>query len=550
MIRAVGEGVLSSHWKTLWQLAAFSCCLVGSLSRAQHTCENPTSLFNSAVGIGEVAGGAISTAATDLDHDGLPELVTVATLNSNDPHFRVHAIGEDGVWQSYDVLPPVEIMQRQNRFGGDLMLVDLNGDTFPDILVPESPNGHGAGQLSWFENPANGQLADPWTEHLVGTWDGSSGADRPAHMSEVFAGDLDGDLDIDLVTRDVNNGLHVLIGDGLGQFDRHFLPVNPREGLDLFDPDQDGDLDILINGVWLEAPDPGDGPAEWADLADTDNYTLHPLQSAEADRFWYPSMNNDFTQENYASKVLAVDLNDDGLEDVVISNAEELSDSSTDEKPKGIAIYLADNDQGTAWTEIVPVEAGRKFHTLEAADLDLDGDLDLISGVSLVGQGAESEDVFALLNHDHGTEWTKLPIDDEYLYSGIVVDVDNDGDQDLVGPENWRSGALNFFESNASQLEFARAGDYNCDESVDHEDLTVWAQTFGSTVALALTGADGDGTSLVAGGDFLHWQRQASEQPLLPNSGSEMPEPASCALVALAGASVLLFRVGWRPGER
>ncbi|MEM8945706.1 MAG: VCBS repeat-containing protein [Planctomycetota bacterium] len=513
------------------------------VSEVAASCDSPSSLYETGTTIPGAAGGAISTAAADLNLDGVPEIVTVATSNSSDPHFRIHSLDTNGVWQDFDVLSPTEVANnRPNRFGGDSIILDLNNDDYPDILIPESPNGAGAAQLSWFENPGSQQLVGNWTEHVVGSWDGSAGADQPAHMSEVYAGDMDGDSDVDLVTRDVNNGLHILIGDGQGMFDRHFLPVNPREGLSLFDPDNDGDLDILINGIWLEAPDPGDGATQWADLTDVESFVQHPLGVQPTSGLpWYPSVNDASTQSNYASKVLAVDLNADGREDVVITNSEELNDNSVDAKPKGLTIYLAEDDFGTAWTPLDVLTEGRQLHTLDAGDLDFDGDVDLVTGVSRVGEGDETPEVFALLNEGDGTSWSKVPIDDVPIYSGVLADFDGDGDSDIVGPDNWRSGALRLFESNATALAQSAAGDYNCDNAVNQLDLGAWHQSYGALVDLPMTDADGDGSGIVDGSDFLLWQvKQSNQFALLAPS---VPEPSTAGL----GCTVVVFLfLNWR----
>ncbi len=488
----------------------------------------PGATVGNASGGVATSGGAISTAVADLNLDGIPEIVTAATSNSSDSHFRIHARNAGSTWDSINVLSNNEVKNnRPNRFGGDSIIIDMNGDLYPDILLPESPNGAGAGQVSWYENPATGDLTGSWTEHVVGTWDGSGGVDSPAHMSEIYAGDMDGDGDVDVVTRDVNNGVHILRNDGAGVFSRHFLATNPREGLDLFDPDHDGDLDILLNGVWFEAPDAGAG--DFADLADTSNFIRHEITpDGVTNSPWYPDANNTSTQRDYASKVLAVDLNGDGFEDVVITNAEELSNNSAAVKPEGMTVYLADGLGGDNWTEIILQTDSRKLHTLDAADVDLDGDIDLLSGISQVGQGNEPAEVFVYLNNGDGTSWTKMVVDDLNIYSGVFIDFDGDGDADIVGPDNWKSGPLRFFESNAIELLSALPGDYNLDGQVDAADLAVWLTAFGTSVTNAFEGADGDGDLDIDGADFLIWQRQRGQgvDPIQA-TGTQVPEPST-----------------------
>lgn len=493
-------------------------------------------LFDAGVTIpGTQSGGAISTAAADLNLDGVPEIITVATSDSLDPHFRVHRFNGNGTWESSNVRSPGYVQARSDRFGGDSFVIDMNGDGYPDILLPDSSNGPGAGRTSWFENPSNGSLDDPWQERVIATWDGSGDQESPAHMSEIFAGDMDGDGDTDVVTRDVMNGVYLLENNG-ETFARHFLTTNPREGLALFDPDQDGDLDLLLNGVWFEAPDPGDGPTQFADLADTAAFVRHDIAAdGVLASPWYPDRNSPGTQAAYASKVMAVDLNGDGLDDVVITNSEELSSVFGDEKPEGITVYLAEVPGGDDWTEVVLQSQSSHLHTLDAADIDLDGDIDLLSGVSSVGVGSEPAEVFVYLNDGDGTSWTKSVVDNVNIYSGVLVDYDADGDVDIVGPDNWRNGPLRAFDSNAGAL--LLAGDFNADGLVDAGDYQAWRDDLGETTTSG--GPDGNGDGVVNAADFTVWRDAFDDLSNAP----AVPEPTSSVLLALAiGTGYRRFR--------
>ncbi|MEO0529781.1 MAG: FG-GAP-like repeat-containing protein [Planctomycetota bacterium] len=492
-----------------------------------------TPLFEAGVPIPTVqSGGAISTAAHDLDLDGMPEIITAASSDSSDPHFRIHSRDEAGGWTAINVLTTADVAARADRFGGDSFVIDMNGDSYPDILLPESPNDAGPSRVSWFANPADGSLSSPWEENVIAVWDGSGNEESPAHMSEIFAGDMDGDGDTDVVTRDVVNGVYLLENNG-GTFARHFLATNPREGLALFDPDQDGDLDVLLNGVWFEAPDPGDVPNQFADLSDTAGFVRHDITADDvAVSPWYPDRNRPGTQAAYASKVAAADLNGDGLDDVVITNSEELTSVFEDEKPEGIAVYLADSPGGTDWTEIVVQATGTHFHTLDIADIDLDGDLDLLSGVSTVGLGADPAEVLLFLNSGDGTEWERVVVDDRNIYSGVLADVDADGDVDIVGPENWRSGQLSFYESNASDLTPQMVGDFNGDRTVDDDDYQAWQEGWGEESVVG--GPDGNNDGVVNAADYTVW-RDAFDA-----SVAAVPEPRSSSLLGL------LIAIGYR----
>ena len=102
-------------------------------------------------GIG--SGGAIATHAAGLNRDGVAEIITTASRDSSDPHFRVYRF--DGAsWLVVDVLSPSEVdNDRGNRFGGALAPADVDGDGWVDILVPDSPDAAGNARVSIFWNP-------------------------------------------------------------------------------------------------------------------------------------------------------------------------------------------------------------------------------------------------------------------------------------------------------------------------------------------------------------------------------------------------------------
>lgn len=124
--------------------------------------------------------GAAASEAGDFDGDGDFEFISTATSSSSDAHFRLYDFNGSG-FDVVTLLADNEVDQRRNRFGGDLTVADLNGDGWPDVVVPSSNNGSGAGRLSWFENP-DGNLGGVWEEHEVSLWSGDGMGNVVAHM--------------------------------------------------------------------------------------------------------------------------------------------------------------------------------------------------------------------------------------------------------------------------------------------------------------------------------------------------------------------------------
>ena len=97
------------------------------------------------------------------------------------------------------------------------------------------------------------------------------------------------------------------------------------------------------------------------------------------------------------------------------------------------------------WTK-QPVAVVDYCHTLQAADWDLDGDVDL-----LVGGMTQSphRGLKLLLNAGAGTNWTEFVIQTDGSYSAEIGDIDNDGDLDIVGIRNWNSAPTYIYRNNA-----------------------------------------------------------------------------------------------------
>jgi len=383
------------------------------------------------------ADGAASSEAGDFDNDGKSEFISAATQSTSDAHLRIYYHDAQG-FSVINVLPDAEVEARQDRFGGDLTTADINGDGWTDIIVPSSANGSGSGTLSWFENP-DGNRNGTWIEHVISTWSGSGTGQVVAHMSEVDVGDIDGDGKLDVVTRDISHGVFLLLQktDGSGWQPRRFVPTNPREGLDLFNPDGDSDLDIILNGVWLETPsDPLTG-----------DYIVHTY-GAE----WYPIGNSSAEIRDYACQIAVADFNEDGRDDIAISNSEELNNaSSTDSKPKGIQLFLAPVDPKTEpWTKVVVETEHFSWHSLELADLDFNGSMDFISAISSVGADNAPKQVSIFLNNGLGTSFTKYPVVSSSIplvYNSTLADSDGDGDLDLFAPDSFNAGPMRYFEN-------------------------------------------------------------------------------------------------------
>ena len=122
------------------------------------------------------------------------------------------------------------------------------------------------------------------------------------------------------------------------------------------------------------------------------------------------------------------DFDGDGKNDVAFSHSERAGHAVT--------WYGSDTPRVDGHWSKHPVAVVDFCHTLQAADFDLDGDVDLLVGGMIQSQ---HRGLRLLLNDGKGTSWTEFVIQTDGSYSAELGDIDNDGDPDIVGIRNWNS---------------------------------------------------------------------------------------------------------------
>jgi hypothetical protein len=317
----------------------------------------------------------------DIDGDGRPDLVLGGLPNDGLSFWRW-----PGLQRTFIARPDVE-------FTTDGSLADLDGDGDIDIVIADGPKGL---NLIWFENP--GRQGDPpgtmrWKRHSIGAagdW-----------VKDIEVADFDGDGRLDVAVRTPRDLMiffrtptdwtrALLQGFAIGE-----------EGMASGDIDGDGRVDLVLRGLW--ASNPG-GPA-----------ARDPLR-------WRPFPIGDF---DAAFKALVVDLDGDGKLDILTSSSEHTAD---------VAWYRAGPDPSQRWTRSVIQPAAAGVHTLQAADMDNDGDIDVI-----VGQMHTTRERALTIHYNmdgKGTQWSQQVVDRTGLHNGVVADIDQNGTFDIFG-SNW-----------------------------------------------------------------------------------------------------------------
>ncbi len=309
-------------------------------------------------------------ALADLDHDGD---LDVASGNN------WAAANEIQVWQNDGT--PFAGTWAANAVGSTggphsvygLAAADLDNDGWFDLAT-----GDTNGQVVAWRNDST-PFAGAWSSNTVGSTPGAGG------VRALAVGDLDNDGDLDLVTGDAGNQVVAWQNDNTpfsGVWTAHvvFTATAAVESLALVDLDLDGDLDLVA----------GCGAAEDYELTSWQNDGT-PFSGS-----WVEQQIGKNEATTYAIAVADYDV--DGDPDLVSTAAYNVSYAE---------VRAWENDGtpfGSTWPGSDVTDPDETAYALVAADLDKDGDPDLVTG------GSASADLFAWSNARPGealSGWTE-----------------------------------------------------------------------------------------------------------------------------------------------
>ncbi|AXG71443.1 repeat domain in Vibrio, Colwellia, Bradyrhizobium and Shewanella [Kordia sp. SMS9] len=429
--------------------------------------------------ISTTATNPLSTYASDIDGDGDLDVIS-ASNNTNNLAWYENTDGQ-GTFGSIQVIG--------TAFGTRWVFsTDLDGDGDMDVLSA-TPNSGGDRVISWHEN-TDGQGTFGNRQVLIGFSSGTYSF-SPA--------DIDGDGDLDMLTAtsgvDVINSYENIDGQGTFGSRKSIAPlINFPSCVYANDLDGDGDMDIVTASefddkvAWYENTD-GQGTFGSQQIITTNADRVRSVYASDLDGdgdldllsasnndnkiAWYENTDGQgsfgpqqiiTTNANGANKVFAIDLDGDGDMDV-------LSASGSDDK---IAWYENTDGQGTFSAEQIISANADNAQSVYPADLDGDGDMDVLSASYVDDKIAWYENT-----DGQGTFSAEQIISTNITNPSSVyaADVDGDGDMDVLA--GFQGGSIVWYENTDGQATFG-----------SQQAITT---TLGGLRSIHVTDLDGDG---------------------------------------------------------
>ena len=444
------------------------------------------------------ADGARSIFAADVDGDGDLDVLS-ASYNDYTIAWHENTAGDGSAWTSHTITTSASSAWA-------VFAADLDGDGDLDALAASVAEN----KIAWYEN------ADANSDGVPDTWTARTITSAASGASSVFATDVDGDGDADVLSASGNDNKVAWYenadanSDGVPDtWTARTITSSALDAVSVFaaDVDGDGDADVLSASnndntiAWYENADANsDGvPDSWtartitasalgavsvfAEDVDGDG-DLDALSASEADNTiaWHENTAGDgsawtahtiTTTALQVQAVYAADVDGDGDPDV-------LSASFSDDT---IAWHENTGGDGSAWTAHTITTVADGAVSVFAADVDGDGDPDALSAAQIGDTIAWYENGESLLRASTFGASSAITADTHQTWSVATGDVDGDGDLDLVAG-NW--GQANRLYLNDGRGGFAAGSDIDTD---GHD-----------TVSAILGDVDGDGDlDLIAG---------------------------------------------------
>ena len=325
-----------------------------------------------------------SVGVFDVNKDRIPDLVSGSFWYEGPDYLDRHYIGD---------------FKRHGEYYDDFstLPLDVNGDGWMDYIT----GGWFEQKLVWRENPGNNYT---WQEHLI---------TKAGNIEATRLWDVDGDGTPEIIPNTPNDSLTIYRlkkdknGLGASSFERVKIHGKHDHGLGFGDVNGDNRGDFILGNGWLEAPE---NPFE-------ENWVFY----------------QDFNLGKASIPILVVDVDQDGLNDIIVGQGHDY----------GLHWYQQKKDGKTTWEKHTIDADNSQFHTMEWADLDNDGKAELVTGKRYRahnGKDPGSNDPCGIYYYKfNGREFVKHTIDYGVFGKGkgtgihfTVKDLNQSGLQDII----------------------------------------------------------------------------------------------------------------------
>ncbi len=332
-----------------------------------------------------------SAGVFDVNRDGHPDIVSGGYWYPGPDFQHKHRIGD---------------VRAEGEYFDDFSTIpmDVNGNGYTDFIT----GGWWGGRLGWRENPAGDPSAE-WPLHQIA---------ECGNIETTRAWDVDGDGRLEIVPNTPGGPVRVykLVTDAAGrpagEFAEHVISDGRSgHGLGFGDVTGNGRGDIILAGGWLEAPADPLGGEPWA-------------------------YHEDFDLPSASVPILVVDVNGDGLNDLIVGGAHAY----------GLDWYEQRVDGGKrSWIKHPIDPFCSQYHDLWWIDIDGDGQCELVTGKRYrahCGNDPGSDDHVGI----YYFKWTGEGFAKQVIDFGppraatgcgisfVVADLSGDGRPDIVAP--------------------------------------------------------------------------------------------------------------------